>query len=406
MFLNVPAANLPQELSSLALAGQAASAAMQYASDGAKLWWGDADTPTPPAVVPPGKPVPVVVAVSPIRPGYSVAIEHRVNGGPIREAIAAPVCRVDRSGALIFRALLPGQPSGDVEFLPVLRFAGQPISSRLGETAEYSRYIVGSAPDPAITAAASLQPAAQEDASSVEAQLAGLPLQRRMLSDGTPCTLPIRYFDALGLRAIFLVDFHRAAEMLKQLGLTPLPQESGKAIASVGYFQYRKTDIGPYDEFSLTLTAAPPAGAPAADYVFNLAVTSPTANCAGREVWGYNKFLAAIEGAHDGKNFSVTTRDSGGAMIGAIEGARGPSVPMPPDDEFLLSLLGGTMIRALLRVAAPVHVCAGDGFAVRVGPSRHPMAENLRKLGLDGARAALVQYADPYQAMLFPGQPV
>ena len=338
--------------------------------------------------------------------GYSVAIEHRVNGGPIRAAIAAPACRADRSNALIFRALLPGRAPGAVEFLPVLRFAGQPISPRLGEAGTCSRFVVGGALEPVVTAARSPPPGAGEDASSVAAQGAGLPLQRRMLSDGTPCTLPIRYFDALGLRAIFLVDFHRAAEMLKQLGLTPLPQESGKAIASVGYFQYRKTDIGPYDEFSLTLTAAPPAGAPAADYVFDLAVTSATANCAGREVWGYNKFLAAIEGAHDGEKFSVTTRDSGGAMIGALEGARGPSVPMPPDDEFLLSLLSGSMIRALLRVVAPVHVCAGDGFAVKVGRSRHPMAENLRKLGLDGARAALVQYADPYQAMLFPGQPV
>jgi hypothetical protein len=405
MFLNVPAANLSQGLSSLALAGQAASAAMQYASDGAKLWWGDADTPTPPAVVPPGKPVPVVVAVSPIRPGYSVAIEHRVNGGPIREAIAAPVCRVDRSGALIFRALLPGQPSGDVEFLPVLRFAGQPISPRLGETAECSRYIVGETPDRAVTSAPSPPQAAVEDPSSLTAQRAGLPLQRRMLSDGTSCTLPIRYFDAVGLEAIFLVDFHRAAEMLKELGLKPFTQEDGKAVASVSYFQYRKTDIGPYDEFSLTLTAAPPADPRPADFVFNLAVTSATANCAGREVWGYNKFVAKIEGTYDRKNFSVTARDSGGAMIGTLEGVRGRSLPRLPHDEFLFSLLDGRMIRALLRVETWVHDCGGDGFTVRIGPSRHPMAENLRKLGLDGARPTQVQYADPYQAMLFPGLP-
>ena len=112
---------------------------MQYASDGAKMWWGDAETPAPPAVVSPGKPVPVIVAVSPMRPGYSVAVEHRVNGGRSVRRIAAREFRADRSNARLFRALLSGQPSGTVEFLPVLRFAGQSISPRLGESAECSR---------------------------------------------------------------------------------------------------------------------------------------------------------------------------------------------------------------------------------------------------------------------------
>ena len=402
MFWNEPATILPLDLSRLALANQGAPAAMQYASDGARLWWGDVDTPA----VSPGKPVSVIVAVSPVRPGYSVAVEHRVNGGPVRQAIAAPEFRADRSNALIFRALLPGQPSGTVEFLPVLRFAGQPISPRLGESAECSRYVVGRAADPVAPADSSPPPRVQQDASTDAAQRAGLPLQLRVLSDGTACSLPIRYFDAYGLRAIFLVDLDRAAEMLKGVGLKAIAQENGKAIASVGYFQYRKTDIGPYDEFSLTLTAAAPGDPVPADYVFNLAVTSATANCAGREVWGYNKFVATIEGVHDAEKFSMTARDSGNAMIGALEGARGASVPMPPDDEFLFSLLGGKIIKALLRVMAPVQVCAGGGFVVRIGPSRHPMADNLRSLGLDGARAVLVQYADPYQAMLFPGQAI
>lgn len=406
MVWNELAANLPPEPSRLALANQAARAAMQYASDGAKMWWGDADTPAPPAVVSPGKPVPVIVAVSPIRPGYSVAVEHRVNGGPVRQAIASPEFRADRSDARLFRALLPGQPSGTVEFLPVLRFAGQSISPRLGELAECSRYIVARAADPVLTASSLPPLGVRQAASSGEAQRAGLPLQLRVLSDGTACSLPIRYFDAYGLRAIFPVDFNRAAQMLEGVGLKAVAQENGKAVASVGYFQYRKTDIGPYDEFSLTLTAAAPGDPVPADYVLNLAVTSPTANCAGREVWGYNKFLAAIEGAHDAEKLSITTRNSGNAMIGALEGARGASVPMPPDDEFLFSLLGGKMIKALLRVMAPVQVCAGGDFAVRIGPSRHPMADNLRSLGLDGARAVLVQYADPYQAMLFPGRPI
>ena len=83
------------------------------------------------------------MAVSPVRPGHAVTVEYRVNGGPVRQAIGLSEPRVDDASARLFRAVLPGQPRGTVEFLPVLRFAGQPISPRLGEQAECPRYEVG-----------------------------------------------------------------------------------------------------------------------------------------------------------------------------------------------------------------------------------------------------------------------
>ena len=78
-----------------------------------------------------------------MRPGHSVTVEYRVDGGPVREAIGIIEPRVHDADARIFRAVLPGQSSGLVEFLPVLRFAGQPISPRLGEADACPRYQVG-----------------------------------------------------------------------------------------------------------------------------------------------------------------------------------------------------------------------------------------------------------------------
>jgi hypothetical protein len=115
----------------------------RQASDGSALWWGGTDTPGPPQIVAPGAGAPVMVAVSPMRPGHSVAVEYRVNGGPVREAIGVLEPRIHDAKARIFRALVPGQSDGLVEFLPVLRFAGQPISTRLLESAERPRYQVG-----------------------------------------------------------------------------------------------------------------------------------------------------------------------------------------------------------------------------------------------------------------------
>jgi len=118
------------------------------ARDGAVLWWGTADTPGPPQVVSAGLPTPITVAVSPVRPGHTVAVEYRSNGGPVRRTIAFPVPGLHNA------TLLPGQPSGLVEFLPVLRFAGQPISPRLTEAVDCPRYQVGGVASPVPTASA------------------------------------------------------------------------------------------------------------------------------------------------------------------------------------------------------------------------------------------------------------
>jgi hypothetical protein len=94
--VNFPARPLRQEApaSPVALA-----AGTRRASDGSMLWWGDGDTPVPPELITPGASVSVTVAVSPIRPGHSVAVEHRVNSGPIRQA--NQIWILDRIGGFI-----------------------------------------------------------------------------------------------------------------------------------------------------------------------------------------------------------------------------------------------------------------------------------------------------------------
>jgi hypothetical protein len=104
-----------------------------------------------------------------------------------------------------------------------------------------------------------------------------LKLQRPVLSNGTECPLLIRYFDVQCLVATFPTDLNRAAELLKGTGL------------------YRITDIGPYNEVGLTVVARVPGDPIPGNYVINLPVTTAVANRAGREIWGYNKFVAAID---------------------------------------------------------------------------------------------------------------
>jgi hypothetical protein len=215
--------------------------------------------------------------------------------------------------------------------------------------------------------------------------------------------LPIRFFDAQCLLATFLANLGLAAELLKGTGLQAVVQEDGKAMVLLGCFEYRKTDIGPYNEVCLGVSALAPGDRIPALYVTNLPVSTAVANRAGREIWGYNKFVAAIDVQRDQKKFSTTLRDPDNALILILEGTRAASVPMPPADVPTFTLLGGRVLKTVIRPMTRFQLSNGDGFVLRVGESRHPMANNLRILALDDTHPVLVQYADPLQSLLFPG---
>lgn len=233
-----------------------------------------------------------------------------------------------------------------------------------------------------------------------------LPLQRRVLSDGTVVPLPVRYFDAQCLLASFLADVDRAAGLLKGTGLQAMTQEDGKAVVVLGCFEYRKTDIGPYNEFCLAVSATVAGDPVPALYVANLPVTTAAAELAGREIWGFNKFVTSIDVKRDGKKFSTSLCDPSGAKLLTLQGARGASLPLPPADVLTFSLLAGKIVKTVVRVVTPFQLSSGENFVLRLGESQHPVANNLQALALDGAHPALVQYSDQFQSLLFPGQVV
>ena len=231
-----------------------------------------------------------------------------------------------------------------------------------------------------------------------------LPLQQRILSDGSPCPLPIRYFDAQLLIATYLVDYNRASALLRNTGVIAVPQGIGQALVAFGCFQYRKTDIGPYNEVGVAILAAAPQSPVPALYVVHLPVDTALANRAGHEIWGYNKFVASIDIADSGNNFSMTISDPDNVMIARFDGTRSASITMPPNDIVTFSILDGQLMRTVIQMMTRSQLGAGSGFSLKTGESTHPMADNLRALGLDNLSPVLVQYADPFQSLLFPGQ--
>jgi hypothetical protein len=244
-------------------------------------------------------------------------------------------------------------------------------------------------------------PSPETDAPSLPVSLW---LQRRVLSDGSDVMLPIRYFDAQCLLATFAIEPIPATVLLAAAGLRPALQEDGKALAVLGCFEYRTTDIGSYNEVCVSILALAPQDPTPALYVTDLPVTTPAANMAGREIWGFNKFVTPIEVQRDRKDFSTTVYDPGANTIMTLAGTRDASVDMPAADVLTFSILAGKLLKTIVRVMTPWNLSGGGNFQLRIGKSAHPMADNLRRLGLDGAGPILLQYANPFQSLLFPGR--
>ncbi len=235
--------------------------------------------------------------------------------------------------------------------------------------------------------------------------------------------LPILYSDASVLFAFFAAEHGRAEAKVEGPGVVPLRLPGDRALVLVAFLEYRETSIGPYNEVGTAIAVLPRGEArrelaldllrPASRrklglHVIDLPVSTPTAHAAGRELWGYPKFVTELPMSFGEHSFrGVVCEPGSGEPMVTLEGGMGLArVPVPAMDLVLYSHLGGALLRTRIDVQAPMVLSPGSGFQLRVGPSGHRMAQNLRELGLDGARPLLVQSARMFQSRLNGGEPV
>jgi hypothetical protein len=142
-------------------------------------------------------------------------------------------------------------------------------------------------------------------------------------------------------------------------------------------------------------------------FILDLPVTTPLANAGGRELWGYPKFVTSIPFHLDRKRFEGSVIDpEGDAEIFTLSGRLLPAIPAPPMSLVLYSHHQGNLLRATVNVRGRMNLRPGGSLQIRVGESTHRMARNLRDLGLDEARAALVLDTHRFQSRLNAGVPI
>jgi len=140
-------------------------------------------------------------------------------------------------------------------------------------------------------------------------------------------TLPIFYYDNTSMTALYTASTAKMREHLPS-DLQPVEVYPGRCLAVLSAFEYRRTDIGPYNEFSLaTLVTYKKKSLPGLTlaegmlrnkmhiYILSLPVDSEIARRGGVELAGYPKFLADFSWKSDNRFLSCDVAVQGKPMI-------------------------------------------------------------------------------------------
>jgi hypothetical protein len=146
--------------------------------------------------------------------------------------------------------------------------------------------------------------------------------------------LPVFYYDNTAMTAIYTASTSMIRSLLPRPDMYPVEVIKGRALAAFTAFEYRATDIDPYNEFSISFPITfGKKGIPCLTvlgmmlrryftaYVWQLPVTTERARKGGVEMYGYPKFLADIVFSHEG-NMLVCNLSESGKKILTLKGKK------------------------------------------------------------------------------------
>lgn len=250
-------------------------------------------------------------------------------------------------------------------------------------------------------------------------------VHEKTISDGIT-HLPVKYFDASSMIAFFLVDYAKAQNLIPTNKVKVVRLKGNKALFGLALYDYRSLSDGePYFEVGSTIMVypsnqpepkhplleitLPPERRNTGFWVVDLPVTSKLACDAGKELWGYPKFITPIE-------FKVNTTSVMGKVkhpdnlnqaILTLQGKSGRSIPAPWADLVLYSELDGNLIRATAdtRTLQGAKIASKGDIMLSVDDSvnNHPMSQRLIELGLNNAQPLSVTYTQSLQLRLNEG---
>lgn len=219
--------------------------------------------------------------------------------------------------------------------------------------------------------------------------------------------LPIRYHAGDWCGVLYRIDLKRAQTYCEALDVEPWPV-LGSAVAGLYAWEYRETSIGPYGEVGLgvlvrrrghkpsLLRLALDVSAQQAQglLVLSLPVTTESACNAGRELWGYPKYVTRISTEFDANSARVRLGNELELELGAIRGMQ-RRLPIVTFTE-----LAGQLLRTSIDVQSTPTMGVPRRCTLRLLGEDGPTANAVQALGMHERAPALAFHTRAFRATL------
>lgn len=221
---------------------------------------------------------------------------------------------------------------------------------------------------------------------------------------GREVRLPVEVREARSAAATFVVGHDAAARLMAGTGLEPKRLPGGRAVCILAAVQYVDNDLGPYNEVAFCLAVGGAGDAPPGAYIHQLPVDGEFTCAAGRDVWGFPKWIAEIDIRVEDGGLRCHLAQEGEMILDLHVRARPVPLPSKPAEMSAYARLGGVTRRTPFTSRAS-GVRGGPLGATLVLGDRHPMAQDLRSLGLP-KRPVLSTVIGNLAATFGPAEPV
>jgi len=221
---------------------------------------------------------------------------------------------------------------------------------------------------------------------------------------GRRVSVPVEVRRAAQWSVQYLVPIAAAQRLVDPTGLTVTGPIPGKALVALAVCRYDDTDLDPYHEVAVSFVVREHDARPGAStierlkefgsggigvYIHQLPVDQEFSCAAGRDVWGFPKWVATIDidespnadrsGRSGGSGTAVRLADQGEHVL-SITMAGGGRLKLPSQSPPTYSYREGVLRRTTWTTSS-------EGVTGRLGGATlvlgdHPMAEELRSLGL------------------------
>ena len=218
---------------------------------------------------------------------------------------------------------------------------------------------------------------------------------------GRTLSLPVEVRRAGQWSVQYLVSAASAQRLVAPTGLEvtgPLP---GKALVALAACRYDDTDLDPYHEVAVSFVVRPHdaprnpsplqrsrefAAGDVGVYIHRLPVDQEFSCAAGRDIWGFPKWVATIDidephlpTRRGGTGTTIRLVD-GGAHVLSLTVAAGGRIVLPSQAPPSYSFADGVLRRTTWTTSAEGAAGHVGGASLVLGD--HPMADELRSLGL------------------------